>query len=207
MSGFGVILSDVSARSINIGDVRVGLSAEEVVKLIQAAVGGATQEANVTINALAKRLGATREILLGVLKILGRSDTSTYDLPNALAALIQQVLLLRTSLTTASNQDERTSELREAAIEAVDCGDLDRAENLLKELREKEKDVSQQHRKYLVEQYRALEEALKSEATTIINLARISLARRNLSVAFSQFQEGTTVLAFEIGTASCRERV
>lgn len=74
---------------------KLGLTAEQVQQLVQAAVAGATQQHAVQI---AGQLGATKAAVLTMLRTLGHDDVAVELLPNTLGAVATQILSMRQAL-------------------------------------------------------------------------------------------------------------
>ncbi len=195
MSQTAVALSKVSAKTINISDVTVGLTAPEVQKLTKAAAAGAVSPLADKIIDLSQRLGVTQGAALAMLRTLGHDDVPVERLPDMLAAAATQILTMRQALSRPSNDESGIADLRRKAVSALDAGAFDEATQLLNAIRARERKASERRRQAVEESRADWLAGLQAEAETCALLARAALTQRDVAGARAHFEEGLWVLA------------
>jgi hypothetical protein len=116
MSQTAVEFRDVHARDISVSGVTLGFSASEVERLVQAATAGIVQQHAAEIERLATKLGATQGAVLGMLRSLGHDDVPVERLLDMLASAATQILTMRQALTSPTNDESATANLKGQAV-------------------------------------------------------------------------------------------
>ena len=194
MAHVDAALQRAASSPIYISADALGLEPQEVQELAAASEVRATGQIVKKIADLSRRLGVAEGAALTILRSLNTIDIPVERLPEALAAVLARILVVRQELERQCNENRDAADLGRKTLGALDAGAFDQATRLLNVILVRERDASARRRSSAEGDIDRVRE-LQSEAATCASLAHLALARRDIVAAQVHFEEGFQALA------------
>ena len=177
-SNIGVELSEVHAETINIRDVTVGSTAEQVRTLIEAATTGADEK----VAEAGRQLGVTQGAMRTMLATVGETNIPDERLVEKLAEVFEQTRKAGAAIAALRSDNPVAQAHVTDALEAQACGDREQARQHLRAAREAAEAAAQEAR-------RLARHAEAAAGKQMLQAARAAAAEAELALAGLDYEE------------------
>jgi hypothetical protein len=165
-----------------------GLTPEQLRKVTEGAVAGATSALTKEIVNISKRLGVTEDAAKTLLRIAGEQDVPDERLAETLTKIASDYKRLQEQVTALSPENPVATKLVEQAKPEIDAGHFERADDLLREAEQAELAAADQAEK-LANQATAARDARK------LGAASVKAARADVELTQRHYREAAELFA------------